>query len=353
MKTRYKLIPAVIVSLAVLVLMFLWLTGNLSREGKIAPSKVMVEETPATGLRTHEVSAVQVPIEMDAVGTVVARETTEISSRLMATITEVNADAGENVRTGQTLIVLDARDAQARVAQAREALASGEAALEKASLDAGRIERLNEKQAATKQEYDHAQSSLRMARASVEAAKAAVHEAEVNLSHTRIDSPISGRVVDRLADPGDMAIPGRPLMSVYDPSDLRLEVSVGENLRPQVQLNNAVRVSIESLGTELVGRIIEIVPASDASSRSFLTRVSLSKTESIYPGMYGRVWLPVGSKEVLLIPPDAVQHVGQLEIVTVVENGVARTRAVKIGGTYPEGLEVVSGLSPGELVAFP
>jgi RND family efflux transporter MFP subunit len=353
MKRRYKLIPAIIGSLAVLVLMFMWLTGNLSCEGKIPPGRSVVKDIPATGQRTFEVSAVQVPTEIEAVGTVVARETTEISSRIMAAITEVYADAGENVDKGQSLFVLDSRDARARLTQAREGLASAEATLEQASLDATRIERLHEKQAATKQEHDRYQASLKMARASVEAAKAMVREAKVTLSYARINSPISGRVVDRLADPGDMAAPGKPLMTIYDPSDLRLEVSVGEHLRPKVHLEQQVMVSIESLKAESAGRIVEIVPASDAASRSFIARVSIPDTEAVYPGMYGRIRLPIGSRDAVLIPPDAVQHVGQLEMVTVVEDGSARTRAVKIGRTYPDGLEVLSGLRPGELVAFP
>ncbi|UCD58477.1 MAG: efflux RND transporter periplasmic adaptor subunit, partial [Candidatus Hydrogenedentota bacterium] len=192
-----------------------------------------------------------------------------------------------------------------------------------------------------------------MTQASMQAAKAAVREAEVNLSHARIVSPISGVVIDRLADPGDMAVPGRPLMSLYDPSTLRLEVSLAEHLRPKVKLGEMVKASIDSLGTEFKGRIEEIVPASNVSSRSFLVRVSIDTTDPVYPGMYGRIRLSVGSKATVLIPPDAVQRVGQLETVTVIEDGVARTRAVKIGKTHADGIEVLSGLMPGELIAAP
>ncbi len=353
MKRRYKLILATIGSLVVLVLMFMWLTGNLSRQGKIRPGKREVAEVSAAGLKTFEVSAVTVPVEVEAVGTVTAREAAEVSSRIMAVVTKVGADAGEKVEKGRTLFVLDSRDAQARLTQAREALASAEAALERATLDAGRIERLYEKQAATKQEYDGAQAALKMARASVEAAKGAVGEAAANLSYTRIRSPLGGKVIDRLADPGDMASPGRPLMTVYDPSTLRLEVSVAEHLRPKVNLGDTVRASIDSLGLDFEGTVIEIVPASDASSRSFIVRVSIPQSEAAYPGMYGRIWLPVGSAEAVLIPPDAVEHVGQLEMVTVVEGGAARTRGVKTGKTYAGGIEVLSGLVPGESIAVP
>ncbi|RJP63946.1 MAG: efflux RND transporter periplasmic adaptor subunit [Candidatus Abyssobacteria bacterium SURF_17] len=353
MKKRYRLIFAGCASLVILIVMFMWLTGSFSREGKIAPGKHEVEETSASGLRTIEVKAVTIPVQEEAVGTVTARETAEISSRIMATITKVNVDAGAHVEKGQTLIVLDSRDAEARVKQAREALASAEATREQASLDAGRIERLYEKQAATKQEYDRSQTALKMAAASAEAASAAVREAEVNLSYAKVRSPMSGKVIDRLADPGDMAAPGKPLMSVYDPSTLRLDASLAEHLRSKVNVGDAVTIAIDTLGKDLEGTIVEIVPASDASSRSFTARISIPQSEPVYPGMYGRIRLPVGSAEAILIPPEAVEHVGQLEIVTVVENGIARTRSVKVGKTHSEGVEILSGLVAGEVIAVP
>jgi len=352
MKRWYKVIGA-IGSLCVLVLMFLYLTGNLSCEGKIAPGTSETKEESAAGLKTFEVLSVTVPVEREAVGTASARRTAEISSKVMAVITTVAANAGDTVQEGQTLFLLDSRDAEARLAQAREVLASAEAALETASLDAGRIERLHEKQAATRQEYDQSQAARKMAKASAEVAKAMVREAEVNLSYSRIESPLAGIIIDRLADPGDMAIPGKPLMSLYDPSTLRLEVAVGERLRPNVRLGETVRVSFEPSGPECEGGIEEVIPASDVSSRSFTVRVSVPETVTVYPGMYGRIWLPVGSAQTILIPLEAVRHVGQLETVIVIEDGVARTRAVKIGKIFPGGIEVLSGLGNGELIAIP
>lgn len=353
MKRRYKIILTAVGAVVVFILMFLWLTGNLSSEGKIAPGKVEVKEQAATALRTFEIRAHTVPVEIEVVGTVTAREKADISSKLMASIILVNADAGDAVQRGQVLLILDSRDAEARLAQAREGLAAAEAKLERASLDAGRIERLLEKEAATKQEYDQSQAMLKTTQASVDAAKAAVQEAEAYLSYATIISPINGTVIDRLADSGDMAAPGKPLMSIYDPSTLRLDVAVAEHLRPKVALGETVKASVGTAGTVFEGVFEEIVPASDAMSRSFTARVSIDADEAVYPGMYGRIWLPVGTKEAVLIPPDAVQRIGQLETVTVIENGVTRTRTVKAGKMYPDGVEVLAGLNAGEVIALP
>ena len=353
MKPHHKKIAAGIVSLIVLVLMFMWLTGNLSGQPKIAPGKEEVKGVPATGLKTLTVAAVTLPVGVEAVGTVTARETAEVSSRIMATVTKVMANAGDKVESGQTLFLLDSRDGEARLAQSKEALASAEAALEQATLDAGRIERLYGKQAATKQEYDRSQASLKMAKASEESAKAMVREAEVNLSYAKVNSPSSGKVIERFADPGDMAAPGKPLMSIYVPSTLRLEVSVAENLRPKVHLGDTVKASIDSLGENFEGKIIEIVPASNAASRSFIARVSIPENDAIYPGMYGRIWVPVGTAETIVVPANAVEHVGQLDMVTIVENGMAHMRIVKMGKTHPEGIEILSGLAPGDVIAVP
>ncbi len=353
MKRRYKIILTAVVAVVVLILMFMWLTGNLSREGKIAPGKVEVKEQTATGAGTLQVRAHTVPVEIEVVGTVAAREQADISSRMMAAIILDNAHAGDTVQKGQVLFLLDSRDAEARLAQAREGLASAEAHLERVSLDAARIERLLEKEAATKQEYDQSQAMLKAGRASVEAAKAAVQEAETSLSYATITSPIGGIVIDRFVDPGDMAAPGKPLMSIYDPSSLRLDVAVAEHLRAEVALGKSVKASIDSVGVVFEGVFEEVVPASDAMSRSFLARVAIDVDEAVYPGMYGRIWLPVGTKEAVLIPPAAIQRIGQLETVTVIEDGVARTRTVKTGKNYPDGIEILAGLTPGETIALP
>ena len=351
MKRRYKIIPAAVGVLIFLVLMFLWLTGNLSREAKIAPGKSPVTETSAAGLKTIEIETTTVPLTLESVGTVSARVKAEISSRMMAKIVEIGADAGDSITNGQALFVLDSRDATARVDQAREALASMQAELERAALEAGRVERLLAQQAATRQEHDRSQAALKMSQASVEAARAAVREAEVHLSHSRVTSPIAGKVVDRLADVGDMAAPGKPLMTIYDPSTLRLEVSVAEHLRPNVHLGDSVKASIGSL--EFEGKVEEIVPASDSSSRSFTVRVSIPATDGVYPGMYGRIHLDLGTKAAILIPSEALRHVGQLEMVTIVEDGVAKSRTVKTGKEYDAGIEILAGLRAGEMIVIP
>jgi RND family efflux transporter MFP subunit len=333
--------------------MFMWLTGNLSREPKISPGQLQVSEQSAAGIKTLLVETTSVLLTVEAVGTVEARTKAEISSRIMAGIIEVAADAGDPVESGQILFLLDARDAKARLEQAREALSSAEAAMERASLDAGRFERLYDKQAATKREYDESRTALKIARATVDSTLAAIRESEAALSHTKIVSPIGGRVIDRLADSGDMAIPGKPLMTIYDLSTLRLEVSVAEHLRPNVSLNESMKVSIDSVALEIEGKVEEIVPASDASSRSFTARVSIPETDGVYPGVYGRIHLNVGSAETILIPSEAIRRVGQLEMVTVAQDGIAKERMIRTGKKYAAGIEILSGLDAGETIAIP
>jgi RND family efflux transporter MFP subunit len=353
MKRYYKKILAGLLALALMVVMFLWLMGSLTTEPRVEPGWEEAPPKSASGLKTIEVSVSTVPVEIEAVGTVTARVSAEVSSRIMAAVTRAAADAGDAVKKGQILFELDSRDAQARAKQARDAFAAAKAALERAELEEARTTRLYEKEAATKREYEQAQAELKMARASADAAEASVREAEVNLSYTVLHSPMTGSVVDRLADPGDMAIPGRPLMTIYDPSALRLEVSVAEHLRPKVRVGDLVKISIDPLGLSFDGEIAEIIPASDASSRSFMVRVPIPPGRGAHPGMYGRIWLPIDSTDIILIPPYAVRRVGQLEMVTVVHEGTAQTRAVRTGKLYPGGIEVLSGLTPGEFIGLP
>jgi multidrug efflux pump subunit AcrA (membrane-fusion protein) len=161
-------------------------------------------------------------------------------------------------------------------------------------------------------------------------------------------------VVERYADPGDTARQGQPLLRMYDPQTLRLEASVRESVASKLVKGQQHEVRIDALDEQFAAIVDEIVPSADPGSRSFLVKVSLKDSTGLYPGMFGRLIVPIGQVEKMYIPQKAVTRVGQLDFVIVkIEKGSVR-RYVRLGIPTEDGrIEVVSGLTDGEQVLIP
>ena len=171
------------------------------------------------------------------------------------------------------------------------------------------------------------------------------------LSYSKLAAPIAGRIVERLGDPGDTAIQGEPLLRLYDPATLRLEANVRESVASKLAKGQHLTAEIDALKKKFAVVVDEIVPSADPGSRSFLVKVSLTDGTGLYPGMFGRLMIPIGKVERIYIPLKAVTHVGQLDFVIVdTEQGAVR-RYVRLGESGPDDrIEVISGLTAGETV---
>jgi len=181
-------------------------------------------------------------------------------------------------------------------------------------------------------------------------ARDAVKEAEVALGEGVVKAPFDGVVAEKLVEPGDTAVPGRPLFTVHDPSNLRLEAQVPESCAAKASVGMEVRTRIDALGREVTAKVEEISPVADPQSRTFLIKAALPPEKDLRPGTFGRFLQPCGKKTALLIPLAAVSRSGQLEMVKVLEDGEARTRHVKTGKTHGDRIEVLSGLREGDKV---
>jgi RND family efflux transporter MFP subunit len=200
------------------------------------------------------------------------------------------------------------------------------------------------------------EAKRRQALARIDQAKADVAGSQVYSSFTRIAAPINGVVVSKQADVGYMAAPGAPLITIESGTDYRLEASVQESQINKVQLRDQVRVQIDALGQqELAGTVVEIVPASDPASRTYLVKISITPAagnqQIIHSGLYGKARFITGQIQAITIPRTAVVERGQLTSVYVVDHtGIARMRLVKTGKTYSDRVEVLSGLKDGEQI---
>jgi RND family efflux transporter MFP subunit len=192
--------------------------------------------------------------------------------------------------------------------------------------------------------------------ARIDQAKADVAGSQVYSSFTRITAPITGVVVSRQADVGYMAAPGTPLLTIESGTDYRLEAAVQESQINKIHLRDQVQVRIDALGQqELAGTVVEIVPAADPASRTYVVKISIGlpsgNQQVLRSGLYGRARFITGQMQAMTIPQNAVVESGQLTSVFVVDqSGIARMRLVKTGKTYGDRIEVLSGLKEGEQI---
>jgi RND family efflux transporter MFP subunit len=337
----------------VLVAAVAWLSGGCGE--KVGPEDGR-EAAATAGARGPLAEVVEETATMyeEASGTVFSARHTTISSKILARIEAIPVRAGDEIEAGTVVVRLDSRDLDARLAAARERVRSARAANELAISERERIAGMFASNVASKRDLDRAEANLRMTRAEVESARQNVADAEVALSYAEIRSPVTGRVIDRLAEPGDTAAPGAPLLRVYDPGALRLEAPVREGLAVRLTSGQTLGVRIEAIDLTLEGEIDEIVPAAEPGARTFLVKVRLPRDPRLFSGMFGRVSIPAGEARRVVAPAAAIERIGQLEYATVVGDGdtVAR-RLVTTGPKLGEDrIEILSGLDPGERVVL-
>lgn len=339
---------------ALAVLPIVWLSGGC--EERIGPEAgAPAASAPAPESASAAVRAVRGPLVERVSGTVASARHTTVSSEIMARIEEVRPRAGSTVEQGDVLIVLDARDLEARVREAEEARRAARAERDLARREAERVEGLHQRDVASQQDLDRARSRSQVAAAALEGAEQRLADARVARTQAEIRSPVSGRVIDRLAEPGDTAAPGVPLLRIYDPATLRIEAPVRESLAVGLRVGQPLAVEIDALARRFEGVIDEIVPFAEPGARTLLVKVRLPPHPSLLAGMFGRIEVPAGEASRLLVPAAAVERVGQLEFVTVLrpEGGTER-RLVTTGRSDGAGeLEVLSGLAEGERVLLP
>jgi RND family efflux transporter MFP subunit len=279
-------------------------------------------EGRAAAVQVRKVEAEARPALHETVGTLRARISATVAAEILATIREVRVGAGDAVRAGDVLATLDDQALRAE--------------FERAEIDYRRFKRLLDKEAATRAEFEGAQARYRVADAA--------------LNHARIIAPFDGVVAAKFCDPGDLAAPGKALFTVDDPGAFRLETRVPERMATGVVVGQSVEVVVDATAERCGGRVSEVVQAADPASRSILVKVDLACRGPLRSGMFGRALLPSGAHTAFLVPRDAVHEQGQLTYVFVVAEERARMRLVRIGAVAADGLEVLSGLEPGELV---
>jgi membrane fusion protein (multidrug efflux system) len=364
-----------VAALVILVVMMLWLSGAFVR--KVGPQSAVsatAEHAAKSTLSTAKVELQTFPLITEQVGAIRSRSEALVSSHLMAQVRDIRVEPGDLVHGPEdggaptVLATLDDRTVEAKLKQAQsqvvslgDAVVAARANVQKAASDYRRYQNLFNNGATTAQRAQYARTERDVAAADVARLQAqkkqseeAAREAKVMLGYTVITAPFSGRVVKKIANVGDMAAPGQPLFFIDSPSRAEMHAVVSESVLPSLKIGQRIEVGIDSLHRKIMGRIREIVPSADNSTRTVLVKITLPASADLVSGMFARVFVPCGAYHALVIPARAVREVGQLYLVDTVDaKGAIQRRFIRPGKTRGNLVEVLSGLKAGEEVVVP
>ncbi len=351
-QTESKNINKIIaISVAVLALILLLLYMQGSFVSKVSPGiSPLAGDSNTLESNTAVVEKKQVDDMLSWPGTVRSRTVANLAPRMTARIIEIKVNAGDKVKKGDVIARLDERDIKAQENAALAALAGANAQAGRAKADEQRIRSLYSKEAATRENFDAVVAQAKEAQAGANQAASTVNEIRSHLADALLLAPFDGVVVKRLKEPGDMGLPGVPVVTMQTPQGLRLEVDVPSTCAGRYSNGMDVTVRIDTLGLTTSAQIDEISPGVDPQTRTQLIKIALPAMAGLQPGYFGWLEQACDQHEALLIPVSAVEHIGQLEVVKVLSEGRQLMRHIRTGKTFGEQIEVISGLHAGETV---
>lgn len=310
--------------------------GLLASCGKHGAPHDAAAELPTVRVTVHQTALRQHRISEEIVGTVRSRRQATVEAKVSGRIRRYPVAAGQPVTRGDLVAEIDAGEIAAKAEAAQ-------ATLDQALRDLDRYTRLFETRAVTRQDLENVESRARVARAGLA-------EAESMLGFARVTAPFDGVVTRKLAEVGDLAMPGKPLAAIEAPDELRFEADLPESLLGRVAVGDELPVRFPKMKA-LAAMVSEVAPVADPASRTFRIKLDLPAGSGLRTGMFGRVSVPVAESDALAIPGSAVLQRGQMECVFVIDDGRAWLRLVKTGQPLDGDVEILSGLQAGETIA--
>lgn len=295
-------------------------------------------------------------VYISASGRVESKETALLSTRMMGRIQRIYVDIGDVVQKGQLLYVIDAADISAKSAQVNAQIAQAEAAFQNAQKDYERYQALFKENSATQKELENMQLQYTVAKNQLEAAKEAQNEVAANMNYAKVKAPFSGVITQKMMNDGNLARPGMPILAMEGEQGLRIKASVSEQEIGKLQVGDTAQISIDAIRQSLNGQVTRVSSSSANSGGQYTIEVSLPKTvqKEVKSGMYAHISIMTKSALLeedkrVLIPSRALIYKDDLQgIYTVSSKGTALLRWLRIGKTYGESVEVLSGLTSGE-----
>jgi RND family efflux transporter MFP subunit len=278
-----------------------------------------------------------------------------VAAQVSGRIVELNYDVGDFVQKGQVIVRIDETEARQIVAGSQAQVAQAQAAFDNARTVLERNRELVKEKFISQAALEKAEADYRVAQAQLEAARAGAGQAATTKAYTVVVAPYSGVVAARHVELGEMASPGKPLMTGFDPADMRVIATIPQYKVAQVRASPRAMVEIPSLNKWIQAKAITILPAADPRTHATMARLDLPETtREVYPGMFARAYFTVGRARKLVAPIAAILRRSEMAGVYVVNaDGTVSLRQVRLGEPTGQGqIEILAGVSAGEEVAL-
>ncbi|MDN5216961.1 efflux RND transporter periplasmic adaptor subunit [Fulvivirgaceae bacterium BMA12] len=316
--------------------------------------KATIDNTTPIAVKTQTVLSDNSNTFIPVSGKIQAANSANLSTRMMGFVNKIHVSVGEEVHKGQLLMSINNADLQAKRAQVEATIIEATAAYKNAEKDYRRFQNLLAQSSATPKEMDDMTANFEMARARLEAANQMKNEINAQFTYANITAPFDGIVTNRFIEQGDMANPGTPLMSLEAPRNFEVHAMVPESEISKIAQGVEVEVLVKSINQVIRGTVTEISTSSKNTGGQFMVKAALDKTAAnMLSGMFATVRFPVNKKAVasgtILIPSEAIVTQGQLAgVYTVSQSNTAILRWLRLGRTFGDQVEVLSGLSTNE-----
>jgi RND family efflux transporter MFP subunit len=302
---------------------------------------------------TAELREVELTTSAEAVVEAVRQST--VSAQVSGRIVDIRFDVGDRVQKGDVILRIDERAATQAVAASEAQVREAEASLTNARAQYERTKQLVAQKFVSQAALDKAEADFKAAESRMKATLAGAGAAATERSFTTIVAPYGGIVSARHVQLGEMASPGKPLLTGFDPSTLRVVATVASAQVPAIQAGARARIEVPSLDRWVDVKSVTVVPAADPRTHTTQVRLDLPvDAKGLLPGVFARAHFVVGTAPRLMVPRAAILRRSEVTAVYVVDaSGAPRLRQVRIGSAADaKSVEVLSGLRAGERVAI-
>jgi RND family efflux transporter MFP subunit len=321
--------------------------------GKTPPQQASAPAQPALASAAVELREVELTYSAEAVVEAVRQST--VAAQIAGRIVELRFDVGDFVKKGEVIVRIDERAVAQAAAASTAQVGEAQAALDNARAQYQRSKQLLAQKFISAAALDKAEAEFKQAQARLTATLAGAGQAATERSFATIVAPYSGVVSARHVELGEMATPGRPLMTGFDPQTLRVVATVPQQQVAAIQASGRARIEIPSTGKWVDATALTLIPSADPRTHTTPIRLDLpGDVRGVYPGVFARAHFVTGKAPRLLAPREAIVRRSELTAVYVLDaQGVPLLRQVQLGTAGdPTAIEVLAGLKPGERVAL-
>lgn len=342
MKNIYKSI-ALLTTVSILLI-------SCGKKGK----KQVANNTPAIAVKVEKATKNSNNQFITISGKVQSTLSANLSTRIMGYVTNTYVNVGDKVSKGQLLLSINNTDLNAKKAQIEATIIKAKAGFINAEKDYNRFKNLFAQNSTSQKEMDDITARYQMAKANLDATKQMKNEINSQFAYANIKAPFSGVITNKFINKGDMANPGVPLISVEGKSGFEVMAMVPESEISKIKKGALVDVLVKSINQTIKGKVTEISTSAKNTGGQYLVKIKLNKTNTnVLSGMFTTVQFPIEKSQtntgMVLIPTEAIVERGQLQgVYTVSVNNKALLRWLRLGRTFGNQVEVLSGLKADE-----